>query len=78
MQNKRKAKKKATYLECKWKTSLAEKMKPEKPRGEEEKKTECFFAEERREEKSFFAEERRQNASERGIKFFMFLNEGQN
>ena len=57
----------------------------DKPRGEDEageasrrRRPPRNFAEERREEKSFFAEERRQNASERGIKFFMFLNEGQN
>jgi len=67
--NKTKAKKKATYLECKWVQGL-----PEKPRGEEARRG-------REKRRSFCGRDsvKRENASEREKKmFFIFLNEGQN
>ena len=57
--------------------SLAEKMKAEKPRGEEDLQG-SLLSRKREERRKAFSRKRRQNASERGKKLFMFLNEGQN
>ena len=71
MHNKTKAKKKATYLECKWVQGLAEK-----------KTTTELVAEERREELKKLSWKREMKKREcfrkREKKLFKFLNEGQN